>query len=62
MLRSIDSARDVGATRRVFDTPFNNLNYEYAAVLSVIMFLLCSVSAAVYIYTSMKDKAWEKQE
>ncbi len=43
-------------------TQFNNLNYEYAAALSVVMFLLCSVSAAVYIYTNMRDKAWEKQE
>lgn len=29
-------------------TQFNNLNYEYAAAL------------AVYIYTNMRDKAWEK--
>jgi len=43
-------------------TQFNNLNYGYAAALSVVMFLLCSVSAAVYIYTNMRDKAWEKQE
>lgn len=43
-------------------TQFNNLKYEYAAALSVVMFLLCSVSAAVYIYTNMRDKAWEKQE
>jgi ABC-type spermidine/putrescine transport system permease subunit I len=41
---------------------FNNLNYGNAAALSVIMFLLCSVSAAVYIYTNMREKAWEKQE
>jgi ABC-type spermidine/putrescine transport system, permease component I len=43
-------------------TQFNNLNYGYAAALSVVMFLLCSVSAAVYIITNMRDKAWEKQE
>ena len=41
---------------------FNNLNYGYVAALSVVMFLLCAVSAAVYIYTNMRDKAWEKQE
>lgn len=40
---------------------FNSyMDYEKAAALSVIMFLLCSVSAGVYIYTNLKEKAWEK--
>jgi ABC-type spermidine/putrescine transport system permease subunit I len=34
-------------------------DYEKAAALSVIMFLLCSISAGVYIYTNLKEKAWE---
>jgi ABC-type spermidine/putrescine transport system permease subunit I len=36
------------------------MDYEKTAALSVIMFLICSVSAAVYIYTNLKEKAWEK--
>lgn len=40
---------------------FNKGHYERAAALSVIMFLLSAVSAAVYIYTNMKEKDWEKQ-
>ena len=40
---------------------FNKLQYERAAAMSVVMFLLCLVSAAVYIYTNMKPRAWEKQ-
>ena len=28
--------------------------------VSVIMFLICSVSAFVYIYTNLKEKDWEK--
>jgi len=40
---------------------FNNLQYERAAALSVIMFLLCLVSAIVYIYTNMRPRNWEKQ-
>ena len=35
------------------------MDYEKAAALSVIMFLLCSLSAAVYIYTNLKEKVWE---
>jgi len=36
---------------------FNSyMDYEKTAALSVIMFLLCSVSAAVYIHTNMKKK------
>ena len=40
---------------------FNSyMDYEKAAALSVIMFLICSVSAAVYIYTNLKEKDWQK--
>ncbi|GAB1484888.1 ABC transporter permease subunit [Treponema sp.] len=35
-------------------------NYETAAALSVIMFLFSSVSAAIYIYTNLNEKEWEK--
>lgn len=31
-----------------------------SAALSVIMFLICSVSAGVYIYTNLKENEWEK--
>ena len=36
------------------------LSYNRSAALSVIMFMICSVSAAVYIYTNLKEKDWEK--
>jgi ABC-type spermidine/putrescine transport system permease subunit I len=36
------------------------MDYEKTAALSVIMFLICSVSAAVYIYTNLKETKWEK--
>lgn len=36
------------------------LDYNRSAALSVIMFLICSVSAGVYIYTNLKDAEWEK--
>ena len=40
---------------------FNSyMDYEKSAALSVIMFLMCSVSAAVYIYTNLKEKDWQK--
>lgn len=42
-------------------TQFNKMQYERAAAMSVLMFLLCLVSAAVYIYTNMKPRVWEKQ-
>ena len=32
-----------------------------AAALSVIMFLFSVLSAAVYVYTNMKENDWEKQ-
>lgn len=42
---------------------FNSyMNYERAAALSVIMFLICSASAGVYIYTNLKEKDWEKTD
>ena len=41
-------------------TQFNNGNYERAAALSVIIFAFSLVSAVVYIYTNMKESAWEK--
>ncbi len=36
------------------------LAYNRSAALSVIMFLICSVSAGVYIYTNLKENEWEK--
>jgi putative spermidine/putrescine transport system permease protein len=36
------------------------MDYNRTAALSVIMFLICSVSAVVYIYTNLKDSKWEK--
>lgn len=40
---------------------FNSyMDYEKAAALSVIMFLICSVSAGIYIYNNMKEQEWEK--
>ncbi len=39
---------------------FNNFRYEKAAALSVIMFLLSSVTAIVYVHTNMREKKWEK--
>lgn len=39
---------------------FNNMHYERAAALSVIMFLFSLLSAIVYIYTNMKESDWEK--
>lgn len=42
---------------------FNQFNkymdYEKTAALSVIMFLICSVSAGVYIYTNLKENKWD---
>lgn len=39
---------------------FSSRNYELAAAISVLIFLFSSVSAIVYIYTNLKEKAWEK--
>ena len=44
----------------LFDQFNKYLNYNRSAALSVIMFLICSVSAGVYIYTNLKEKDWEK--
>ena len=43
----------------LFDQFNKYLNYNRAAALSVIMFLICSVSAGVYIYTNLKENEWE---
>ena len=45
----------------LFDQFNKYLAYNRSAALSVIMFLICSVSACVYIYTNLKEKDWEKQ-
>ena len=45
----------------LFDQFNKYLNRERAAALSVIMFLICAVSAAVYIYTNLKENEWEKK-
>ena len=45
----------------LFDQFNKYLNRERAAALSVIMFLICSVSAGVYIYTNLKENEWEKK-
>lgn len=44
----------------LFDQFNKYLNYNRSAALSVIMFLICSVSAFVYIYSNLKEKDWEK--
>lgn len=44
----------------LFDQFNRYLDYNRSAALSVIMFLICSVSAGVYIYTNLKDADWEK--
>ena len=44
----------------LFDQFNRYLDYNRSAALSVIMFLICSVSAGVYIYTNLKENDWEK--
>lgn len=44
----------------LFDQFNRYLDYNRSAALSVIMFLLCSASAVVYIYTNLKENDWEK--
>jgi ABC-type spermidine/putrescine transport system permease subunit I len=39
---------------------FGRGKYEIAAATSVIIFILCSISAIVYLYTNMKEQAWEE--
>ncbi len=36
-------------------------DYESAAALSVIMFVICSISAGVYIFLNMKKDKWESK-
>ena len=36
------------------------MNYERAAALSVLMFLLCMGGALVYIRSNMREDVWEK--
>ncbi len=38
---------------------FGSQNYEIAAATSVIIFVLSSISAIVYLYTNMKEQEWE---
>ena len=38
---------------------FSNMEYELAAAVSVVIFLFSSASAFVYLYTNMKEQAWE---
>lgn len=38
---------------------FSNRRYELAAATSVVVFLLSSVSAIIYLYTNMKEQVWE---
>lgn len=45
----------------LFDQFNKYLDYNRSAALSVIMFLICSVSAIVYIYTNLKEHDWEMQ-
>ncbi|MGN1389871.1 MAG: ABC transporter permease [Bulleidia sp.] len=44
----------------VLYSQYSNMHYERAAALSVIMFLFSILSAAVYVYTNMKQSDWEK--
>lgn len=44
----------------LFDQFNKYLRYERAAAMSFIIFLICSVSAGVYIYTNLREKDWEK--
>lgn len=53
-----NSPKMLGIT--LFDQFNRYLDYNRSAALSVIMFLLCSVSAVVYIYTNLNENEWEK--
>ena len=37
----------------------DSMNYERAAALSVLMFLICLGGAIVYIRSNMKEEVWE---
>lgn len=45
----------------LFDQFTRYSNMERTAAVSVIMFLICSISAVVYIYTNLKERDWEKK-
>ena len=40
---------------------FSNMEYELAAAVSVVIFLFSSASAFMYLYTNMKEAAWESR-
>ena len=44
----------------LFDQFNKYLTYNRSAALSVIMFVLCAISAGVYIYTNLKEQEWER--
>lgn len=43
----------------LFDQFNSYMAYNRAAALSVIMFVICAISAIVYIYTNLKESQWE---
>lgn len=43
----------------LYDQFSSYVNYERTSALSIIMFLICSVSASVYIATNIKKEKWE---
>ena len=40
---------------------FSNMEYELAAAVSVVIVLFSSASAFMYLYTNMKESAWESR-
>ena len=44
----------------LFDQFNKYLNYNRSAALPVVMFVLCAISAGVYIYTNLKEQEWER--
>lgn len=44
----------------LYDQFSSYMDYERTSALSVLMFLICSVSAVVYIVTNMRKEKWEK--
>lgn len=40
---------------------FGNMEHELAAATAVVIFLFSSASAFVYLYTNMKEQAWESK-
>ncbi len=45
----------------LFDQFNSYMQYERAAALSVIMFVICAFSALVYIYTNLRESQWEER-